>query len=224
MRSVALICLVAVALSACGGGGGDGREGQLLVATGLEGLDGTIRLDSVTGFCEVDAVGLLVGETDGTQKFTTYWGFVTFDISALPAGADIRSATAHVFVNGFAGDNIFGAGLFGNVVMEHIDIGASLDPADMTSPSLSGELVGGDASPTFLVTEASVGFKIADVTAEVQVDQAAGRPRTTLRLSFQATQVTDGDLAGDFVGFARFDPLSPDNELSRPFLEILFTE
>lgn len=214
-------------LAACGGGGGGGDgDTSALTATGIEFLDGNIRLESFTGLCEIDNVGpLLVGEDEfSAQKFITYWAFVTFDLSALPADADVRSATANIRMASATGNNIFGGGLFGNVVMEHIDIGPFLDESDMLAPPLGGELVGGDASPEFLATSSALGFKQAEIATEVRRDLLAGRTRTTLRIRFQVVEQTDGDLALDLVEFNGFDPDEPGNEATRPFLEIRFRE
>ena len=235
MRSVTILIL-GMALAGCGGGAADGpkesEDERLLVATGLEGLDGTIILNSQTGSCEIDAVasGAVAGESEGSDKFITHWGFVTFDISQLPAGAEVRSATANLFMLESDGDNIFGSGLFGNVVMEHIDLGATLDEPDMLAPPLGGELVGGDASPTFLAATPALGYRAVDVTTEVLRDVDDGRSRTTLRLRCQVVRATDADLLDDQAVFAIFDPDDPDdppaipNREVRPFLEIRYVE
>jgi len=223
-RPTALVLLLL--LAACGGGGGGGGDdGTLFVAVGAGGFDGTIQLDTQAN-CEIDAVTpfIRVGESEKPGIFTTYWAFVTFDISGLPAGATILSATANVRLGEVVGDNVFAPGFFGNVVMEHVDIGPFLSaPDDMTTPSLSGQLVGGNATPTFLAENANLEFKSADIKAEVERDIADGRTRTTLRLSCQVTQATDGDLAEDEARFFPFDPADTTNQ-ERPFLVIRFSE
>lgn len=203
LKWIAVLC-AAVLGGSCGGGGGD--DGIELILEGIAGLDGTIRLQSDTGQCEIDPVQdlLQVGESGNLSKFVTYWGFVTFDLTDIPAGATILSATARIRLSEVEGDNVFAPGFFGNVVMEHIDIGMFLDPPDMDSPSLSGELVGGDASPTFLASDGTLGDRSVDIEAEVERDLADGRTRTTLRLRLQVIRQTDNDNQFDaarFVGY-----------------------
>jgi hypothetical protein len=122
------------------------------------------------------------------------------------------------------GDNVFRPGLFGNIVMEHINMGTGLDEADMLTPSLSGELVGGDASPTFLADNATLELKTADIRDEVQRDLDDGRTRTSLRLSFEQTRITDDDGELDAANFIGFEDFLGNIQPSRARLLIRYRE
>ncbi len=225
MKYIAMTFILLV-VTACGGGGGGGGETLELNAQGLPGFDGTIRLESDTGLCEIDSIPnfVTVGEDGNLAKFITFFGFITFDISAVPTGATIVSATLRIEMGEVLGDNVFRPGLFGNVVMEHINMGAGLDEADMIAPSLSGELVGGDASPTFLADNATLELKTADIRDEVQRDLDDGRTRTSLRLRCEQTQVTDDDNLFDTAGFVGFEDFDGNIQPNRARLLIRYRE
>jgi hypothetical protein len=80
----------------------------------------------------------------------------------------------------------------GNVLVDHVDIGAALDATDYAAVALL-------ANVGTLSTDAVLTVKFLDVKAEVLADIAAARTTSDFRLRFPAT--TDGDGLIDSVHF-----------------------
>ena len=233
MRSlvkITAILTVTMAVAACGGGGMHGENQppapalETLVTTGLPGLDGHItEVPAFSGNLSVNVAQpsfplLAVGETDGGGIHSIFKGFVSFDLSAVPAGAVIESATLNVHLLS-AGGEVLGP-LFGGAVMEHVTLDGALDEADYDAPSLTGQYVGGNDSPTFLIQDEAPGYKSADITNEVRADVTAGRNVTSLRLRMRVLG-SDADGAADVLRLGAFEADDVSNE-RRPYLLIRY--
>jgi hypothetical protein len=73
----------------------------------------------------------------------------------------------------------------------HVNLGTSLDAADVTSAALSG--------PYELSTSESLGAKSVDVLAAVESDRTAARSRTQFRVEFPV--FSDNDAIADYASF-----------------------
>ncbi len=80
----------------------------------------------------------------------------------------------------------------GSVIVDHVDIGLTLDAADFGAAALQ-------AGVGLLSSDATVGPKSLDVTSQVLADIAAARPRSGFRLRFPVA--SDADAADDFAQF-----------------------
>jgi hypothetical protein len=117
--------------------------------------------------------------------------YMSFDLSGLPAGATVVSATltaqqVTVFLTPYAD--------LGNLLLELVDLGPALDVPDFGTPpipSRPGNLI--------LSTSAVLEAKIADVAPEIAAARAAALTRLDLRARFQ--MASDGNNDADIVHF-----------------------
>ena len=241
LRPLPLVVFI-LALAACGGGDGgndnndnnDGNDNngdnpsvETLIATGIAGLDGTVVGEGGGGTQVTQAAPgtfIAVGEFDdtGAALNNLAQGFVSFDLSDLPSGAVVQSATINVRVFQIRGDSL--PGLLGGVIMEHVTLGGSLDLTDFDAPPIGGAPIGGpipNATELIADDDTTDGFKSADITDAVQTDRTAGRNITSIRLR-STVLGSDGDDKADVVMVFAFDPNDTANE-ARPFLEIEYT-
>jgi hypothetical protein len=117
--------------------------------------------------------------------------YMSFDLSGLPAGATVVSATltaqqVTVFLTPYTD--------LGNLLLELVDLGPALDVPDFATPpipSRPGNLI--------LSTSAVLEAKIADVAPEIAAARAAALTRLDLRARFQ--MASDGNNDGDIVHF-----------------------
>jgi hypothetical protein len=149
-------------------------------------LDGFVTDDGFVDTATSSAVA--VGDTDGT--FDNYArGFVRFDRSSLPPGATVVSATLRLHQSAVTGAPY---ATHGDVLVDHVDIGTSLDAGDFGALPLIPAL-------GTLSDDAGIESKDVDVTAAVLADVLAGRTTSDFRLYFPLP--TDGDGAEDYVQF-----------------------
>jgi len=122
-------------------------------------------------------------------------GFMSFDLSGIPAGATILGIELRFFqaqVNG----NPYGK--LGNPLLKHVDYGSSLDQADYNTPEMHSATLAPHTAPGewYAITSSTIANWI-------EQDLAAGRSRLQMRLQF-ATE-TDGDGSQDTVSFESGD-------------------
>ncbi len=171
-----LPCLAAVVLAACGGGGGgddDGGDPVMVEIESTGNLDGGTTQNNTTNTASSAAIPLVGdggGATDGTTLI--YNGLWSFDLSGLPSGAQITSATLQLYQTAAAGDP---AGSFGLARVDHVNFGATFPTSTATINALSLNF----AQITDLT---NAGPKQVDATTEVQADLDAGRPRSQFRM------------------------------------------
>jgi hypothetical protein len=188
LASVGLVLLLgasaALTTEACGSGGGDGQ--LTLEAMGEAALDGWVRSD---GFVNAAGGGPLTGDFDSSLPNIGFRQFFSFDISALPAGAVILSATLRIYQD-VAGGTPYAT--HGTVLADHMNYGAPL----MAAAYLAAPLA---ALGTFSSTDAQE-YKTMDVTARVQADVDAARAHSQYRLRFSALD-SDNDGVDDYTTF-----------------------
>lgn len=225
-----LICLLG--LVGCGGGSNSKTTPldttpptTTLTLKSEAGLDGHIShwftepesygISNTTGF----QVGFMVN-SDNTK--IALRGFVSFNLSSLPAGATIKSAILRVYqeyIQGYPYDTL------GNISVNHVSY-ESLDQGPAFSVDTeAGQAVKAiyDIAPldktipidSFLSTDPTLGYKTLDVTAAVQADQTMSRARSQFRLGFQ-TEVADSG-----IHLAYF--YSGESDTNRPELVIEYT-
>lgn len=115
-------------------------------------------------------------------------GFVSFDISGIPAGATIESTTLRLYQAVIIG-NPYGAG--SRLMVDHLDYGGSLENADYGVPSISASFVR-------LSENAAIEWKDTLVTDQLKNDITNGRTRSQYRIHL-AVENIGGNIAGDFV-------------------------
>ena len=176
---VALGALVAGCSDANGPGAVDLPEA--VVAGGLE--HGTLRsVGANTNIAVIpgdDANGIAYRSTLG------------FDLGKLPAGAKVTAATLQVDQCRVGGSPFTALGA---LVVDHIDLTLGL-----TDAAYAGQTIDDDIGT--LSSDATIGLRQLDVTAQVQQDVASNRRVTAYRLRFSQHD-TNGDAISDFVQIA----------------------
>jgi hypothetical protein len=122
-------------------------------------------------------------------------GFMSFDLSGIPAGATILSIELRFYQTQVNGDPY---GKLGNPLLKHVDYGSSLGGADYDTPAFHTATLAPHTSPGEWYTITS--STIADW---IEQDLAAGRSRLQMRLQFDTE--TDGDGVQDTVSFESGD-------------------
>lgn len=174
-----------------GGGGNGGGTGPELTATLLSTatLDGWIRDD---GNAQTTGSQVIVGDLVVGGVTRAYRGFYSFDLSAIPSGSTVTSATLRLYQFNFTGNPY---GELGNVVADHVDYGITLGGLeDYDVTPLAGNV--GTVS-----TNTNVEYKTLGVTARVQTDVTAGRLTSQYRLRFSNADLSN-DASPDFVQFS----------------------
>ncbi|MBU0569275.1 DNRLRE domain-containing protein [Patescibacteria group bacterium] len=118
-------------------------------------------------------------------------GFVSFNISELPAGIEIQEAELKLYQTKVVG-NPYAVGSV--LKVDHLTYGDALDATDYSAPALVGNIA------TLATTNKTVGWKQAIVTEAVENDVANARSLSQFRIHFTA-EIAGGDLAGDIAYF-----------------------
>ena len=112
-------------------------------------------------------------------------GFVSFDLSSLPSGAVIESATLRMYQQKIVG-NPYGVG--GSLKIDHLDYGGSLGNEDYGASSISSNF-------TTLTNNAILEWKDANVTDTLKNDLSNGRSNSQYRIRFSTESTgTSSDL------------------------------
>jgi hypothetical protein len=162
-------------------------EPQTLEIISVSTLDGWAESD---GSANSDMGGPLTGDFEHDQPGVGYRQFFSFSLADIPDGATIISASLELFQANDYGNPFTD---LGNVVVDHLDYGTTLDGADYNMPALTSNI--GTLSDN--TTEE---YKILDVTTYVQTDHAAARDYSQYRVRF-SLQDNDDDGARDSVSF-----------------------
>jgi len=182
MLSTALAVFAALGFVGCGGGS------DVVSPVGI-GILSTPALDghvTATGSVSTGDVVMAAGDsvTGDIARF-----FVSFPLGAIPAGAQIQSASIEM-----TQVNVLGTPYLdlGGLALDHMDYGPSLEFGDFGLGALS---------PAFalLSTTPALGLRTVDVKPQLQADIVALRTRSQYRCRFGAT--TDGNADDDFVQF-----------------------
>jgi hypothetical protein len=140
-------------------------------------LNSTSSLDGwaqSNGVASASSGGPVVGDEDNQTPGVGYRQFYSFDISTIPAGAHIVSATLRLYQAIVVGSPYT---KLGNVIVDRVDLGSALDPADYNAAALNANI-------GILSTTATIEYKTMDVTAAVQADLGATRGKSQFRLRF----------------------------------------
>ena len=174
--------LLTLATAGCGAGGGIVSNSALTTQLPpIGGLDGFV---DDHGFVETAGWlgGILIGDNSGNA---TAQGFLTFDLAAIPAGAQILEATLEIRQFNVSGTPYAS---MGSLLVDHVDVGGTLDASDWGATALDGNFA------TASQTDA-LGVLLVDVRDPIQADVFAGRTKSSFRLGF--TALSDGDNAQD---------------------------
>ena len=149
---------------------------------------------------------IMVGDTTVN---TGVRGFLSFDISTIPPGVNILSATLRVYQEGFNGTPYTD---LGTVNVDHLDYGSTLDAGDYSAAALQGN-VGALSNNT------TIELKTLDVPSSVQNDITMSRIHSQYRMLFPVSTDNDGvEDATFFTGVLRanepelvvtFEPSTP---------------
>ncbi len=183
---VVLTALLAVLLTTCGT---DGDSYPTTVASTVtlnstKGVDGFVTsMGSAVTWTQI-----MVGDTGADIGVR---GFLSFDISSIPPGSNIISSTLRNYQEAVIGTPYTD---LGNVIVDHLDYGATLDGADYNLAALQDNI-------GILSNNASIEFKTLNVTARLQDDINNGRTRSQYRMLFP--NPTDNDNIEDAAFFTQ---------------------
>ena len=162
-------------------------EPVIIALTSESALDG-YRLNDGTGSNSKD---ILVGNgelVNPTGELVSR-GFMSFDLSDIPAGATIESAELRFYQKEIQGSPYE---KLGNLVLEHVYYGASLDDSAYNTPALGTAVLDMETAP-------QAWYILSDPTIVtwVQSSVETGLSRQQFRLQF--SQETDGDGQEDWI-------------------------
>jgi hypothetical protein len=126
----------------------------------------------------------------GRNNALIYRGFVSFDLTALPNDITVEKAVLKIYQAQIVG-NPYGIG--GNLVVDHLDYGTSLDSSDYNRTATASNI-------GVLADNATLGMKELEVTERVKNDLSSSRTHSQYRLRF-ATETVGGSPSGDIAYF-----------------------
>ena len=177
--------LSVLCLSACGGSDGGGEQNEFTVNADA-GQDGYVTSN---GFRDT-IMDIRVGDQDHLAPGRAVRGFVSFEMPQIPVGAQIDRANIRLYQQTTVGAPY---DMLRTVIVDHVDYGLTLDPADYAIASLKDDI--GTLSDTNIP-----GFRTVDVTMEVIDDFLTQRPRSQYRIRLSGPE-SDGDGLEDTVRF-----------------------
>ncbi len=170
-----------VPVGGCGSATNPRQEVPILLAIESDGArDGFVRSD---GFLRVVGSGPGVGDLDDARLGLGLRMFYSFPLREIPAGAQITSVALRVYQEDRSGRPYAN---LGDLLVDHIDPGDALDPADYEGNTLDADV--GSLSQAFVR-----GYTILDVQSCVRRDMAEGRTRSWFRLRFPRDSNLDGE-------------------------------
>ena len=179
------------AMASCGKSPAAPGPATTLTLSSTASLDGWIQSN---GTVVADGGGPLVGDFELQKPGVGYRQFYSFDLSTLPAGATIVSATLRLYQVSAVGAPFT---LLGNVLVDHVNVGTSLDAADYNAVALTSNL-------GILSNAGTAGYKTLNVLVAVQADRAANRTRAQFRLRMSLLD-SNNDGKNDYVTFTDFE-------------------
>jgi hypothetical protein len=211
MRSFARtprLALLAGALLLAGSCGDNLGPEETMVLNGTSALDGFVYIGADT-LAHTNGGGPAIGDLDGTIADLHVRQFFSFDLTALPDNAEVQ--IAELRLNQAAATATSYTEL-GNVLVDHMDYGASLDTLDYNRTALT-------AAYGTLSTTVTLGVKALTVTTAVQADRNAGRTRSQYRIRFETSGNNDG--TSDYAQFTDGEGSTPAPD-SLPRLVIVY--
>lgn len=176
---VAILVLAGVALAACGGSSGAAWETFDRTYASVAARDGYM---SETGFGLPEA-RTFAGDIDGLLAGDGIAAVYCFETGGISDNAIVESAVLRVYQEELEGAPYPS---LGHVVVDHIQIGASVDVDDYDGGTITSNI-------GTLSTTAALEWKTADVTAAVQNDVSANRLYSEFRIRFTLDSNGNGD-------------------------------
>jgi hypothetical protein len=173
-----------------GPGPGTGSE-QTLTLPSTATLDGWVRSDLNLATSGSQPI---TGDIDASAPGLGYRQFYSFDLSGLPPGVTVTSATLRLYQGSTLGTPYVD---LGDVVVDHVDYGATLLGAAYDAPAIVSNIGA-------LSQDGTIEYKTMTVTDRVQADVAAGRTRSQFRLRFSVFD-NNNDAGNDFAQFLDAD-------------------
>lgn len=200
------LALAALLLAACGGGGSGSEDLALLASADLDGYVDQMGPAGSPGYSAMSHI--TTGDADFVEPGWRMQGLVSFDLGPLPAGRKVTRATLRLFQCHIVGDPY---ATLGDVVLDHVDYGATLEAGDPAS--ILQFAVG------VLSSNAVLEWKTLDVTTQVAADLAALRTRSQFRVRFNQL-TSDGDGLSDQAKFTDVERI--DTEGNPPTLLVTY--
>jgi hypothetical protein len=173
------ILLIPLALiTACWTANGCGVTGQTVRLDVA--LDRTGTLSSDGNYSPTSSGNPIVGDTVNNLEIRAFLSLV---LAPIPTGVNISKVTLHLEGASSLG-NPFGD--FGPLRVDHVDVGAGIDPADFDGGGLTTTI----ASIPTLPMDMSMVVEL-DITPYVQADLAAQRPTSTFRFRFNSAPTVE---------------------------------
>jgi hypothetical protein len=179
---------------------GGGEETRLVTITVVPGevtvtLTGQGNLDGyvIGGMGSYNNQDIRVGNYGTASGENVYRGFLSFDLSGIPAGANVQSIQLRFFQMDVVGDPY---GKLDRLYLMHVDYGPSLSPGAFDTATFDSAWLSPHTSPGewYTITSNTIGTWIEN-------NLAAGRTRLQMRLQFQPE--TDDGATADY---ARIEP------------------
>ncbi|QOJ15383.1 MAG: hypothetical protein HRU75_12390 [Planctomycetia bacterium] len=121
-----------------------------------------------------------VGDNNGDQAFC---GFVSLNLNSVPSTANVTRVVLNLRAR-IAFNDPFPA--FGPMTVDHVNVVSGITAPDYVGATLSASIATVPAFPTTAPQDVAI-----DVTDEVNVDRAAGRPISSFRFRFDAAPSRD---------------------------------
>ena len=150
----------------------------------------------------------MVGDLDTTLQGSHARQFFSFELGSLPSSITLVSARLELHQATVRGTPF---ATLGNVVLEAVDYGTSLEAGDFDVAPLSGGALG-------LSTDPTLGTKQLDVLPILDDAVQQGRPRWQIRLRFSALG-SDADHITDAVEFGDAETSTPGSLAPRLIVE-----
>jgi hypothetical protein len=175
-----------------------------------ESIDGYVTGTALGGTAVSSTNDIAVGDNTANEGLR---GFVSFDITSIPANAIITSAKLSLYQYSVAGTP-YTAFTTNAIGVDHVDYGNSLDIGDFIPPppSLHGDI--GVLTPSTVTYE----WKNLSVTNYVQDDLNNARTHTQYRLHFGS--FTDGNNDNDIAFFESSENWGTTGNI--PMLEVTY--
>lgn len=153
----------------------------------------TLKSNSILdGFESNNGAGnLTVDIRAGRNAYLVTRGFVSFDLKEIPKNAKIESAVLRLYQFNVSGSPYSSVG---NLLVDHLDFGATLENEDYLLPSLTSNLAVLSQSNNFE-------WKEAIVTEAIKDDLENFRPRSQYRIHFSIESIGGTQAGGDFAYF-----------------------
>jgi hypothetical protein len=195
-------------LSGCGGSGGGGGTPTpvTLTITSAPSLDGLVFAQGTTTL----ASNITAGDyASGFGPQGGIRGFVSFDLSAIPAGATVLSATLTLVQRNVVGTPY---ATLGTIVADHVEYGGLLEAGAYARSFPTGQAF------ATLSSDSTLGPRTLTVTAIVQDDVASNRGHSQYRFRFGLEE--DADMDSDQAQFFSAETATGPSE--RPTLVVTY--